>query len=90
MEPMTAQGDSAYPVPERWVRMAAHAIHHPHENLCQLCRDDAARAVAPVLADLREQVQAMPGPPYRWVLRDEVLALLDDGYESTNSHRGDQ
>jgi hypothetical protein len=78
---MPCTDDMTAPVPERFVLMAADSIctfddcTNPH-------RAQATRALAPVLADLREQVEALRKPmPTVWATAynealDDVLALL--------------
>jgi len=73
------------PVPERLMRLAMRKVlqhrEYPDEHAIEM-------ALRVALADLREQVQALPilprdarvgTGPYFWVRRDEVLALLDRG-----------
>ena len=70
------------PVPERWLRMGALGqTEHPGELEWHM----AELTLAPVLADLRDQVEALPtvevdGSLYvGMVWFADVLALLDGG-----------
>ena len=47
------------PVPERFVSLITAKVHGNDPDDCTTCRGDVAAFVAPVLADLRDQVQSL-------------------------------